>query len=530
MKISTKLLLIIILATTLIGATALLGVVATANLLEDQTKEKYIALSTYAIEKVHRLFTRRAEDIARFARDRVIASRSSSPRQKSEKLKNYLQHAGSYLPFASISFFDLQGRRIAGTEGNADGAQSPFPAYRAGFMQGRSFLLEASRSEPSGVSAFHFAQAVKDGSGAPFGVIVADLPVESLQEIVRRPLGLFKVGSQFAVDLIDANGRILFSSYNKEGVLREISQIFPVVQQASAENGATGTVLLPDPSGKNDRTIVVFAREAGDATSPGRDWTLVISLPERAALAPLMALKNRLAWVFIAVGSIAAGIVLMLSRTITRPLARLSSALAEVGQGNLDVVVKVSSRDETGRLSAVFNSMVGELKHLHGQLHEAASVDSLTGALNRKKIDEILRSEVERSQRYNGPLSLILFDLDHFKSINDTHGHLSGDDILRTLTGVIKDNIRRTDYLGRWGGEEFLLLTPGTTLEQAAELADKLRKRIEAFRFPVVGSVTVSCGVAAFRDNDTGNDLIKRADDALYRAKDRGRNLVEVFG
>ena len=528
MKISTKLLLIVVLATALTGIAALYGVLSSANLLESQIKEKFTAVSTYAIEKVHRLFSRRYEDIARLAKDPIIISRRSTPRQITEKLREYKRHFGSYIPYASLSFFDLKKRRVAGTDDAGIGAREAIQGYWTALAKGGDFALDVSSSESLKGGVFHLAHMVRDRDGAAFGVVVADIPLESLQEIAARPLGLFQVGSTFGVDLIDAKGLVLFSTYNRQGVLRDISPIYDFVKKTRAGNGLAGTILLPDALRKEDRKIVVFARAANDASYPWNDWTLVISLPERAALAPLVALKNRLIVVFICIGSIAFGVVLVLSRTITNPLARLSRSITEVGKGNLDAVVEVSSSDEIGRLSAVFNKMVRELKQFHDQLRDAATLDGLTGAFNRNKIDELLQQEVARAGRYETPLSLILFDLDHFKSINDTYGHLSGDSILKTVVDIVKDNIRRTDFIGRWGGEEFMVLAPGIELEQAAELADKIRSRVENFSFAAAGAVTISCGVATFKAEDTAIDLIKRADDALYLAKDKGRNAVEI--
>ncbi len=528
MKISTKLLIIIVLATTLTGMAALYSALSSANLLESQIKEKFMAVSTYAIEKVHRLFSRRSEDIAKLAKDPVIISRRSTPRQITEKLRDYKRHFGSYVPYASIAFFDLKRNRIAGTDGTGSGAHDGIPGYWSALDKGRDFALDVSRPNSLKDGVFHLAHTVRDTNGAAFGVVVADIPVESLQEIVKRPLGLFKVDSTFNVDLIDAKGLVLFSTHDKQGVLRDLLPAYDVIQKTGTGNGGAGTILLPDAPRKEDRKIVVFAREAKDASDPGNDWTLVISLPERAALAPLIALNNRLIAVFICIGFIAFGVVLIVSRTITKPLARLSLAITEVGKGNLDTMVEVSSSDEIGRLSAMFNKMVRELRQLHDQLRDAATIDRLTGAFNRNRIDEILQQEVERTRRYQFPLSLILFDLDHFKGINDTYGHLSGDDILKAVVDIVKDNIRRTDFIGRWGGEEFMVLAPGTGLEQAAELADKIRSRIESHSFAMVGAVTISCGVATFKGEDRSIDLIKRADDALYLAKDKGRNTVEI--
>ena len=149
-------------------------------------------------------------------------------------------------------------------------------------------------------------------------------------------------------------------------------------------------------------------------------------------------------------------------------------------------------------------------------------MDALTGAYNRNKIEQLLEREIERAVRYKSTLSLILFDLDHFKTVNDTYGHLSGDYVLKTVIRIIQEHIRKTDSLGRWGGEEFMLLAPETGMEQAIELAEKIRQHVELFAYKNVGTITISCGLAELKAGDTIDSLIKRADDALYKAKRNG--------
>jgi diguanylate cyclase (GGDEF)-like protein len=286
-------------------------------------------------------------------------------------------------------------------------------------------------------------------------------------------------------------------------------------------------VSLEDPE-KKRREILFFAREERDTAFKGDEWTLITSIPEQIALAPLLELRDRLL-IFIAVIVLSAlGAGFVLSRTITKPIARLSNAVTEVGKGSLDVSVEITSKDEIGQLTGVFNKMVRELQELQEELRTSAAVDALTKAFNRKKIEQLLEWEIERATRYNSPLSLILFDLDNFKTVNDTYGHLSGDYVLKTVIRIIQDHIRKTDSLGRWGGEEFMLLAPETCLEQAAELAEKIRQHVELFAYKNVGTITISCGLAELKAGDTMDSLIKRADDALYRAKRKGRNRVEA--
>lgn len=162
-------------------------------------------------------------------------------------------------------------------------------------------------------------------------------------------------------------------------------------------------------------------------------------------------------------------------------------------------------------------------------LEKQATTDALTGIHNREKFDETLSLEVERARRYGTPLSLIMFDIDHFKDVNDAYGHQAGDAVLVQLSSLISENIRENDVFARWGGEEFMILAPGVNRESAAQLAEKLRLLVEESACPTVGHITISFGVTEFFPDDTPRSLSKRVDDALYMAKRGGRNRVEML-
>ncbi len=167
-------------------------------------------------------------------------------------------------------------------------------------------------------------------------------------------------------------------------------------------------------------------------------------------------------------------------------------------------------------------------KNLESELKTLAVTDTLTRVFNRMKYYEIMKREIERTKRYDHPLSIIMFDIDHFKKVNDTYGHTAGDYVLRTLTQIVKENLRETDYLVRWGGEEFIIIAPDTDLEKAKILAERNRKASEKYEYDHAGTVTASFGVTQFIKDDNEETVIKRADDALYEAKRKGRNRVEV--
>jgi diguanylate cyclase (GGDEF)-like protein len=162
------------------------------------------------------------------------------------------------------------------------------------------------------------------------------------------------------------------------------------------------------------------------------------------------------------------------------------------------------------------------------EIKRLSRMDHLTNAYNRIFFDEQIDFAIKKFNRYNTPFSAILIDIDYFKKINDTYGHTKGDEILVLLVKILKSSTRDTDIVARWGGEEFAVLLPSTSLDQATLVAQKLRTKIESYHFCSEFSVTCSMGVSEVTKNDTEKRLFKRIDEALYLAKENGRNRVET--
>jgi two-component system cell cycle response regulator len=163
------------------------------------------------------------------------------------------------------------------------------------------------------------------------------------------------------------------------------------------------------------------------------------------------------------------------------------------------------------------------------RLADLAHTDALTGLANRRRFEELLATEHDRARRYKRHLAVLTLDIDHFKDVNDTHGHAAGDDVLRVIAGVVDEALRQTDEIARTGGEEFVVLAPESNPAGALALAERLRKRVEAAVIETSGvrlNKTVSIGVAVW---DGGGEvdaatLLKHSDEALYQAKEKGRN------
>ena len=276
---------------------------------------------------------------------------------------------------------------------------------------------------------------------------------------------------------------------------------------------------------------------------------------------------SRLATVTIAVTALAGlgfalVVAVLIHATVTRKIVALTQSAGQLRADSLEPRPQAPAGDEIGVLDTAFKGMVERMQDLVGNLESKVTqrteelaaandkleqavreldeknqalevmtrTDRLTGLANRRRLEEALQTEVLRARRYGKPFSVILLDIDHFKAVNDQFGHQAGDNVLIAIAGLLTRTARETDVVGRFGGEEFLLVCPETELLVVSALAERLRTEFTSTDFPLVGPVTSSFGVAEFTQGDSVKSLVERADKALYRAKDGGRNCVEVAG
>lgn len=185
-------------------------------------------------------------------------------------------------------------------------------------------------------------------------------------------------------------------------------------------------------------------------------------------------------------------------------------------------------RDTEGRIThyiSIQRDVTAE-QRLMNRLQRQAEFDDLTAVHTRQPAQSVLRAEIKRAERHGVPVSVIIFDIDHFKAVNDEHGHPAADKVLQQMTRLVLRRLRENDLLARWGGEEFLVVLPHTAVEGAREAAEAIRGLIEQAVFVDAIDITVSLGVAAYAPGDTPERLVERADEALYAAKREGRNRV----
>jgi diguanylate cyclase (GGDEF)-like protein len=215
------------------------------------------------------------------------------------------------------------------------------------------------------------------------------------------------------------------------------------------------------------------------------------------------------------------------------------TGLADEMYQNVTILPLRSTSGETDHVCLIIYDVTGvavnkrQLESANAQLQELAQCDGLTGLLNRRYWEQCLAHEFARHLRYDIATSLVIFDIDHFKSVNDTYGHQAGDEVIREVARVTKQLARETDFAGRYGGEEFVVLLPDTDLQGARQFAERLRNAIERLRVDHQSgllSFTVSLGVACIDSNMTDHGaLVEQADKALYSSKENGRNRTTVY-
>jgi diguanylate cyclase (GGDEF)-like protein len=308
-----------------------------------------------------------------------------------------------------------------------------------------------------------------DAKGQFLGVTGVGITLNSLQKLLEGIEKRFERRVYFA----DTNGKIVLAN-NKDlelgGSLQTIPHLKDVATQLLNKNATTSA------SYQNGNSMV----QVHSRFVPELKWFLIIEQDEANALAPF----TRLLLINLALGAIASMLVLGLT--------------------------------------------VLAINKYQARLEELATIDSLTGALNRATGEVILEQVRKDALRSKSPFCVVLFDIDDFKRVNDTHGHAVGDSVIRTVAGMAAAAVRGNDTLIRWGGEEFLMLFKDCSLEQAGRVAEEIRQRIAAHDFALRDPITISLGVAQHVLEEASTDLTIRADAALYAAKHRGKNRVEI--
>jgi diguanylate cyclase (GGDEF)-like protein len=450
------------------------------------------------------------------------------------RLKDYLKSVEQrFTDYEELAVLDLGGSVVASSEEDAVAPHLP-DDWLQHAEAGNTVVGEAHRHDAGSAAAMVLAEPVRGAQERLLGLLAAKLNFEGVRKILKSQAR----GGAGQLYVITRSGMILTS--------------FPPLDE-----GPTAADLTPDP------VRDLFSREVlpleyagirgGDVvgaleTMRRLDWGVVAEKPKAAEYAEIARLRNV---TLLMVAAILLGIALaayVLGLTFVVPLDRLTRGAAKVAGGSLAVDLPVHSRGEVGYLTVVFNRMVARLRKAreeldatnqaliekNEELHELSITDGLTGLHNRKHMNETVVSEVSRAARHQHPLSILMIDIDLFKTFNDARGHQAGDEVLRGVSRVLKETIRSTDYAARYGGEEFLVLLPYSASDVAMQTAERIRSQIEEAKLGVNADgrgITVSVGAASFPECGNDSDsVIREADLALYKAKRGGRNRAVQAG
>ncbi len=452
--------------------------------------------------------------------------------------------------FAWLGVVDPQGNVVQAVDGLLQGqsvAQRPwFIAARSGVYAGdvhEALLLEKMLPKPPDgepLRFIDFAAPIFDHSGELVGVVGAHIHWHWVTQTVQAAFDQRARDSGAEILITNAQGVVLYPQ-------KMTHQAQLPAELRTGRNQRTTQVRWDDGLDYLASVVAVDSR-----TSRNLGWSIVVRQPLHQALEPAHAMRNQL----LALGLLAAlafgGVALHLARSFSRPIEQLAEAAHRIERGDSEAefpakgqLMEVEQLSQSLRsmtrtllahereLEAVNQSLEAQvlerteaLEVANRELEHLATHDPLTGVRNRRHFDGKLAECFAASRRTTLGFAVLLVDADHFKKINDTHGHPAGDAVLQALARLLNDAVRSVDFVARYGGEEFAVLLPHTADgDTALVVAEKIRSAIAHAPFPGPGQVTVSIGASVWQPSDSGAEaVVQRADAALYQAKAAGRN------
>jgi diguanylate cyclase (GGDEF)-like protein len=492
--------------------------------LHSESAQTARAVGVWLKERLYDLRVFAASDEVSLNLGRFAAGQGSVPL----RLRDYLRSLHERFPdFERIMVLDEQGRVIASSAAQAGAVALPADWQRV-LRQETQIVGDAYWDARSSSGRLIVAVPVQRPDGRLLGAFAAELSLAPLREQLRSFAA--DSGAGGSVFLIEETGRVVTTSAEMtEQLMQRVVAPATLRRLTNAEHG-----VVTYRSGSGIDVLGTMEKV------PQARWSVVSEKSEDAAFQQVNGFRNIALLVTLLLLAIVAGTAYRLGIIIVRPLERLAEGAAEVSMGALDVDLPAGGGGEVGALTRVFNHMVAtlrrgrhelasandELRSKNAELERLSVTDGLTGLTNHRALMQRLGDETARAHRTGRPFSFMMCDVDHFKGYNDEFGHPAGDEVLRMLATILRDATRNVDCAARYGGEEFAVILSDTDLPGAMEVAERIRKRVEATNFPSRG-VTVSIGVAEFpRDAVDANSLVEVADEALYLAKDAGRNQV----
>ena len=444
-----------------------------------------------------------------------------------QALTHYLRSVQSKLDtILELTVVDAAGQILASSAAAPSAVTLPQSWPESALTEG--VVLVPPHWEKQRVTAtLSVAVPVLSYDNALMGALVAVLDLRTAQPYLKSstksPPG--------EVLLLDQNGRELLSS--RASTTKLMSLDAAVLRQMLSQPGESMVF-----QGLMHREVIGLAEIP--AALP---VTIVVEQDRADVYAAWVNLRNLYLALVCIIVLIVTVVAFRMGRSIVTPLHHLINAANSIASGDLDVRLPVTRNDEFGHLTRIFNQMADKLRHSHAeivatnhamqqqnQLLEKLSItDGLTSLYNRSKLDAILIDEMARFKRNLRPFAVLMMDIDYFKTLNDSHGHIAGDEVITGVAKILSRSIRSVDYAARYGGDEFIIIMVETTADMALKTAERIRSQVNDMRYSANGqlvSVTVSIGVVQCMQSDdvTPTAVFSRADSALYEAKRAGRN------
>ena len=383
-----------------------------------------------------------------------------------------------------------------------------------GFFKGELFFNNKTQKPSLTLGVPIYTETLKEYSGL-LGVVIN---LDELQSLLQELLLNVKSDTLIYGALINLEDKQLILS--TESTTNNLINGPQTLEELMATPGKIENFI--NPAGKRFVGVAEPLHEL--------NWSLLIADDYDLVYRALTDARYKVLFVVLSFILIIGVVAYHFSTRILKPLSALTNGAKMVAGGDLSVQLPIYLNDELGLTTKVFNKMVAELQQSHKQLEEMATTDTLTGLANRKQIMNLLIEHFKHFQRYKTVFTIMMLDVDHFKNVNDSYGHLAGDAVLTKTAQTINSTLREIDFIGRYGGEEFLVILPETDGQQAIKSAERIRNAVKENITHYENNtfkVTVSIGAAVIKETDNNeNDLINRADNALYSAKGNGRDQV----
>ncbi|MBB6214734.1 diguanylate cyclase (GGDEF)-like protein [Anaerosolibacter carboniphilus] len=353
------------------------------------------------------------------------------------------------------------------------------------------------------------SKTIEDHNGEVIGVFAINTSLQQLSKAVKGT----NLGEGGFVMILDKRGQII--AHPDEDALGKDMTSQMWYSSLDMEKGAFYTIA--DGKGMFISYMMI----------PKTEWQLVALMPKETLEKEIEPIRQRTISIGVISGLAAVLVGIFFSHTVVGRIRRIMDYMEAVEKGDLQVQSYCQGNDEIAELNMKFNHMVANLHHVMSEMKKISMVDGLTKVYNHKYMYDRLDQEIKEARRYGKRLSVIMVDIDHFKAVNDKYGHQVGDQVLSKLAAFIRNSLRSIDIVGRYGGEEFMIILPETMLEQSFILADKIRQRVECLQWQEEElKITISGGVTEWKD-ENALEIVKKADDLLYKAKNNGRNRIE---